>query len=303
MKNTHDLTHKSVIRLDQEPRISRITTRHWKDALSKRKWTTTLAILLCTLTASAACLGAVISQMNGSTAESIISLGFGVANPRMLLRLGPVDGSLGLAGSVLMANLPQLILSLVYFSLNALFTAMHLAHEYSGYQVQRKPLRVTTPRGQQRKTYWLQLPFIYGLPIIAISAILHWLISQGIFLVQFDVYEDGVVLRDPVSGVGLSPAPMLTIVIVGVLIFFAAVGMGYWRLKGRGMPVAGSCSFALTTAAHRPEDDVDAAFLCVKWGEVVKMGTDEVGHCCFTSQEVVEVVPGRLYSGIAGKTL
>ena len=178
---------------------------------------------------------------------------------------------------------------------------MHLARECNGYQLQRRPLRVTTPRGQQRKTYWLQLPFTYGIPLVATSAALHWLISQSIFLVQFDIYRNGLQDDEPISSVGLSPAPMLAIVIAGACIILAIIGIGSSKLQGQGMPVSGSCSFALSAAAHRPTEDVDAAFLPVKWGELVQTVNDAVGHCCFTSQEVVDVAPGRLYAGTAGK--
>lgn len=65
--------------------------------------------------------------------------------------------------------------------------------------------------------------------------------------------------------------------------------------------MARSCSVALAAAAHRPKDDVDAAFLPVQWGEVRGEGTDEVGHCCFTSQEVHDLIPGRMYAGPAKK--
>lgn len=306
MKSASDLTRAVNLSKTRnlpfkKPQAINTLPSNWGHAATKRRWIWTTIIVAIALVASLGCFLGFYDQMTTNTAESIVSLGFGVADPRMLLSLG--GGSLGLVGSVLFANLPQLILSLVYLSLNALFTAMHMALEYRRYQSQRKALRVTTPRGQQRKTYWLQLPFVYGLPMIAISGTLHWLISQGMFLVQFDVYADGVPVGDQFSSVGLSPSPMLAVFIVGLCILIILVGLRSRDQKGQGMPVAGNCSFALAAAAHRPEWDVDAAFLPVKWGEVVEMGNDEVGHCCFTSQEVVEVVPQRLYAGDTRKDL
>jgi hypothetical protein len=53
----------------------------------------------------------------------------------------------------------------------------------------------------------------------------------------------------------------------------------------------------LAAASHRPVGDVDAAVLPIRWGEATEMGDADVGHCCFTSQEVVTVVPGRKYAG------
>lgn len=172
---------------------------------------------------------------------------------------------------------------------------MHLAHEYSGYSVGRKSLRVTTPHGQQRKTYWLQLPFTYGIPLIAVSATVHWLISQALFLVHVEgVRRDGELYF---TSFGLlSPAPALAVLIVIICVMLTVIGMGFRQLKGRSMPIAASCSFALAAAAHRPDDDVDAAVLPVKWGEVVSMSSGKVGHCCFTSQEVEDPEPRKKYA-------
>jgi hypothetical protein len=274
-------------------------TRRWMSGVSRRRLVTTALVLTVAIMASGCCLGLTINQMNNYTYDTMISLGFGAVNYNMLLTIGlPSKGTNGLASSVLLANLPQIILSLVYLSYNALITFMLLANEYSGYEVHRKTLRVTTPCGQQRSTYWLQLPYTYGIPVMAASAMLHWLISQSLFLVRVDSYSHGVLDDDSnVSAVGLSPAPMLVVVVLGLCLVAFAIGTGFRKLEGNVMPVAASCSLALAAAAHQPAGDVDAAVLPVKWGEVVEMGTADVGHCCFTSQEVLGVKPGRNYAG------
>lgn len=90
---------------------------------------------------------------------------------------------------------------------------------------------------------------------------------------------------------------MLLVLILCLCMVAATFAIGGRELKGFGMPVAGSCSFALAAASHRPRGDVDAAVLPVRWGEVEEMGNEEVGHCCFTSQQVVEIVHGKMYAG------
>jgi hypothetical protein len=298
-ESVRSISQKTKKQPPKTPQTIGRATRRWMIGVSRRRWITTILLLTIATSASSACLHLTIRQMEGYTADTIVSLGFGAVNSNMLLYIGlPRRGASGLASSVLFANLPQITLSFVYLSYNALITCMLLANEYSGYEVHRKALRVTTPCGQQRSTYWLQLPYTYGLPVMTASATLHWLISQSIFLVRVDAYSDGVLDDDDsVSEVGLSPAPMLVIVILGVCITAIAIGLGFRKLGGNAMPVAASCSLALAAAAHRPSGDVDAALLPVKWGEVGEMGTDEVGHCCFTSQEVLGVKPGRKYAG------
>ncbi|KAI6820880.1 hypothetical protein KC332_g9447 [Hortaea werneckii] len=230
---------------------------------------------------------------------------FGSVDARALIDIGlPQLGSAGLVLSVLLANLPQAIVSFLYLTYNGLFTCMCLAHEYSQYGLagRKKPLRVTTPHGQQRSTYYLQLPFRYAAPLLIASTTLHWLISQSIFLARISTsdYKGQSSSGSDFSEVGFSCLPVLLTILLGTMMLLAALGCGFRKFASH-IPVAGSCSVALAAAAHRPKDDVDAAFLPVQWGEVRSEGTDEVGHCCFTSQEVHDLMPGRRYAGTARK--
>lgn len=64
------------------------------------------------------------------------------------------------------------------------------------------------PQGEQRSTYWLQLPYAYSIPLITASATLHWLISQSIFLMRVS-YNSNDPGEDPteadISSLGISP--------------------------------------------------------------------------------------------------
>ncbi len=57
-----------------------------------------------------------------------------------------------------LANTPQILLSFSYFAINRLCTSMCFAREWNRYGTARKVLRTTNPMGQQRSTYFLQLP-------------------------------------------------------------------------------------------------------------------------------------------------
>ena len=61
---------------------------------------------------------------------------------------------------ILISNLPQLILSLLYTAVNGMWTAMLVGDEWNSYGIRRKGLRTTYPVGHQRKTYWLSLPLV-----------------------------------------------------------------------------------------------------------------------------------------------
>lgn len=301
----HEVLHRAA---SQEttplPQEANLTIHRWHVAASRKSWIATITLITLGMIASAICLVLAKTQMVNQHHQNMFqSSQFGNADGRMLIQTGPALGAAGLAAAVLFSNWPQVVVSLVYLTYNSLFTNMHLAHEFGNYAVHRKALRVTTPCGQQRKTYWLQLPYTYGIPLVSISAVLHWLVSQAVFLVRIDRGGLGsgmVGLSRPreadMSVIGFSPSPMLALVLAGVWLVAVAVGMGSRKHGGKGMPVAASCSLALAAAAHRPDGDGDASVLPVKWGEVVGMGHSSVGHCCFTGQEVVDVVAGRRYA-------
>jgi hypothetical protein len=91
--------------------------------------------------------------------STLYSLGFGAIDTNAVINVGPSN----LLGLVLLANLPQGILSFVYLTYNALFTCMISAHEWARFADKKVPLRVTSPVGQQKSTYYLQLPYYYSL--------------------------------------------------------------------------------------------------------------------------------------------
>ena len=204
-----------------------------------------------------------------------------------------LEGSSGLHLNALVANLPQVVLSFLFLLYNGLFTSMLLADEWNGYARERKPLRVTDPKGTQRSTYRLQLPYRYGVPLLTASATLHWLVSQSLFLVNMIGYRTkGQELMLTISTIGYSCIAIITVIFLGAMMILIEVLNGF-RVH-RGMPLAGSCSAAISAACHRPEEDVDAATKPVMWGVV--SSENGVGHCCFTSFEVSQPVPGELYS-------
>jgi hypothetical protein len=44
-------------------------------------------------------------------------------------------------------------------------------------------LQVTEPTGQQKSTLWLQLPLPFAIPLMAVSTLLHWLVSSSIYMI------------------------------------------------------------------------------------------------------------------------
>lgn len=85
---------------------------------------------------------------------------------------------------VLWANCWQIIISGLYVAENSLLTSMLVGREWANYAIKRKPLRVSHPKGVQRSTYYLSMPFRYAIPVMIANTVLHWLVSQSVFLVS-----------------------------------------------------------------------------------------------------------------------
>ena len=203
---------------------------------------------------------------------------------------------------IILANSPQVLLSFLFMTYNGLFTCMLLAEEWNGFAHERKPLRVTSPEGEQRSTYRLQLPYRYGIPLLILSGTLHWLVSQSLFLARVSAFDEQGVEQTSlsISTIGYSCIAIITVIILGTIVVILGIAFGFRRYKP-GMPLVTSCSAAISAACHRPDGDEDAASKRVMWGVVGAQ--DGVGHCCFTSWEVERPVEGEWYAGNLGEGL
>ncbi len=213
---------------------------------------------------------------------------YGDTVPSLLLKFDN-QGS-GFTPMILLANLPQTIVSFLYLTYNAQFTCMLVAKEWSQFAHKRKTLRVSDPVKGQRSTYWLQLPFTYSIPLLIMSSLLHWLVSETLFFVSIKEVESGTVI----TSCGYSPIAIIIVIPIGVILLLGVVLTGFRRYE-KGIPLAGSSSAAISAACHPPEEDVDARLLPVMWGDV-KTQDSAVGHCCFTSFAVSIPVEGNMYA-------
>ncbi|CAK1362375.1 unnamed protein product [Cercospora beticola] len=230
------------------------------------------------------CLGGIITAsiylhkgltwtgINSSTRPSLATSGFGTLNPSSIIGAGPAQrGFKGLIGCIILANVPQLICSILYMAYNGLFTSMLLGAEWSSYYLRYKPLRVSRPTGQQRSTYYLQLPLRYSILLLIASTTLHWLISQSFFLSRIVVYREGVAIDPPgqeQSRVAFSCLPILIVIILGSLMILVAIGFGQRKLKMGSMPFVGSDSRKIQQACIAMRGDEGLEEKPIAWGEV-----------------------------------
>jgi hypothetical protein len=91
---------------------------------------------------------------------------------------------------------------------NAILSCQLLAAEWAQFGYERKTLRVSHPKGIQRGSFFISMPLRYGLPIMAVFVVLHWLISQSAFVIRVLLFDwDGTPLPGfTMSGFNVIPS-------------------------------------------------------------------------------------------------
>lgn len=224
--------------------------------------------------------------------------GVGAVSTDFLIGAGG-DHERPLTGNVLLTNTPQLAISFVYVFYNNRLTRMMLGREFSSYARYRKPLRVSRPEGEQRSTYRLQLPYRLSVPLMASMTVLHWLVARSIFLVEISVFDyDGNPLPIKVSACGFSAMAIVLSLFASGVVILALLASTARKLES-GMPLASSCSLAITAACHTSPGDEDASLLPLKYGVVIAEEPEresDLEHTCFSSKEVTPLVDGHWYN-------
>jgi hypothetical protein len=263
-----------------------------------------LALSLCTFFLVYGIIGLKkhFSSTDGSLG-ALFKLGIGAISPLTLIAWDlPSVGARGLITNVLVANVAQPILSFLYFSYNGLFTSLFVAYEWESFARKKKGLRVSGAQvGAQRSTYFLQLPYRIALPLMGISGLLHWLVSQSIFLVNIesvptdpDIFKEGFTADQLTCG--YSPIAIFAVILVGIFMIGFVLTAGMQRFKS-GMPVAGSCSASISAACHAYSEhrDENAALGKLSWGTTVQ-ATRGIGHCSFSSTIVETPTEGKPFA-------
>ncbi|KAI9801518.1 MAG: hypothetical protein M1833_002750 [Piccolia ochrophora] len=284
-------------------------SHRWGKSASRRRWSMCIILSTCGLMVAIAFLieglhGLQTSGVEDISMRALWNMGLGTVTSETIVQNNKISN---LIGNVIVANLPQLILSFLYLTYNGLLTCNLMDHEWSQYSQVRRPLRVSLPEGQQTSTYWLELPYAYALPLLSGSALLHWLFSQSLFLVNitfYDYKDDETteflgLTKENVDAssrsfynLGFSPMAIVFSVFVSLILLIGA-GLNSLRRYPAGLPAGSSCSAVISAACHPPRNDTNASVKHVQWGVVE--GTETCDHCSFTSHSVSFPVQGKTY--------
>jgi hypothetical protein len=235
---------------------------------------------------------------------SLWSLGFGSVN-QYTMAISPNDlRSTSLVQMAIVANLPQIALALVYFSYGSILTILFTAEYWSRFACKAQTVMVSTKIAKQQQTMWaLGSPWPYAIFLIVVQVILHWLVSQSLFVVQvFTQQSDGSRFKDPaIINCGYSPIAILFATVVGGFMLLGVLILMFRRFRDGSPPVASTNSVALSAACHPLTFEEDAAYGKLRWGAWDKQVTS-ISHCSLMPATLFEqgrgrnVVKGGLYA-------
>lgn len=169
---------------------------------------------------------------------------------------------------------------------------MFISHYWSKFIYKAQRLRVSVPEGAQKSSFFLSLPYRYSLPLLLCSILLHWLLSQSLFVIQTRGFYysgeediDSGFTRAPslhASVLGYSAIGLVLSLVLLSLLFVVLIFLGLHSLPNRSlhglireldediirMPLASTCSAAISAECCGHDGDEDIHTSAIQWVEV-----------------------------------
>lgn len=83
----------------------------------------------------------------------------------------------------LTANLPQLAISMYYFTSSSLYSTIFQGKYWADFAVKAQQLRVSSKHGaHQVSTHPFQFPLFWGITFISLKALFGWMITQTLYV-------------------------------------------------------------------------------------------------------------------------
>lgn len=80
-------------------------------------------------------------------------------------------------------NLPQLAISIYYFTFSSLYSTLFQGKYWADFAVKAQQLRVSSKHGaHQVSTHAFQFPLLWGISFISLKALLGWILSQTLYV-------------------------------------------------------------------------------------------------------------------------
>ena len=221
--------------------------------------------------------------------------GLGTEDPATSLVSGttghPFQEGLSFPVQVILANLPQVWSTIAYLTWNNQITRIWLEQEWRSFHrsYQRPRVSVNSREPGLRSARWLQLPYWVSAILMSISVVLHWLVSQTLFVVEI-YFSDATVAS--VFHLHYSPLALISVgtlamaLVFGITIYYF-VPVRTWMplLAGSTRIVFDSCFRLSSTGLPRSG---------IAWGDISTRDERVAGF----GGVVARMVEGIKYPGL-----
>lgn len=242
---------------------------------------------------------------------SMWDLGFGQISQHALVIAGGGGNAITMT---LLANIPQIFLSVIYILYLGIMTSMFLAADWNAFAFKAQTLMLSTPSRKQRSTWLFGAPLGWGLALLSFLTALHWLLSQSLFIVQITVFDkdgkpyvynndDDEIYSTVFSNCGYSPIAIICATLAAGILLLSAIIFCWRRFPEGAPPVVGTCSAAISAACHPIEKTPEMMYGSFRWGANGGF-LNGVGHCALVPAEIWNAgrasppVPGHTYYGV-----
>jgi len=231
----------------------------------------------------------------GLDASSLWKIGFGEVNQNTMIVPDSLPNN-EIITMAIVANLPQVFLALVYLLYMGIMTSMFLAADWANFAFKAQTLMVSSPTGKQRGTWLLGAPLGWGVALLTLQTLLHWFVSQSIFVVKMQVYNkdgtprvwtkalDEYVDLTQITNCGYSPIPIIVSTITAGILLLSSIIFLFRRFPAGAPPVVGTCSAAISASCHPVNGYEGMVGADLRWGANGGFA-DGVGHCSLVSVE------------------
>jgi len=198
-----------------------------------------------------------------------------------------VLNSTDIFAAVIMANIPQVCISIAYLLFNNQISRLWQEREWRSFYLKRRLPRTGIRSGPgTRSSRWLQLPYTLSALLIVVSICLHWLASQTVFLVESyqQEFQGMTIILYVMPLPAIVLACIWTVLVLTITIIYVLPQRSLMPVMcGSARVVLASCN----SLVELPEDGI-------MWGDITEISGSSKRKAGF-SRTAAAVKEGELY--------
>jgi len=230
-----------------------------------------------------------------SLSDRMKRFGLGTEDPATSLVSGttgrPFQEGVSFPVQVIMANLPQVWSTIAYLTWNNQITRIWLEKEWrSFYRSHQRPrVSINSREPGIQSARWLQLPYWVTALLMSISVLLHWLVSQTLFVVE--IYFSEATLAS-VFHLHFSPLALISVGTMAMVLVFGITFYYFIPIRTWMPLMAGSTRVVFDSCFQLPNTGLPRSG--IGWGDISTTNERVAGF----GGVVARMVEGVKYPGL-----